>query len=154
MVEGNVGEERECCACCEDHVFEDNDADVPEESPRERARENKWKEVEEVCWEEEEEIGGDDDCESSECIGLYNERAPLQCWTVLLSLDRDDGIEECCADAVEDPWKDEEDAPEECEALAKKAGEKEGDDEPASLSYFPHHEDTCLAPHVESDSHQ
>lgn len=161
MVEGNVGEEGEGSACREEQVFEDDDADVPDERLCERGGENKWKEVEEVRWEEKDEVGGYDDCEGSACMGLYNECASSQCWTVLLPFNRDDRIEECRADAVENPWKDEEDSPEERKALAEEAGEEERDNErlgiteqsterPAILS----DKNTCLTPDMESNGHK
>lgn len=156
-----MGEEGEGNPSGEDHVFEDKDADVPEDDFCERARENKWEEIEEVCWKEEE-VCGNDDTEGSPHIVSYDEGAPLKGGAVLLPLDRQYSIKQRCADAVEEAWKDQEDSPEERKALAENACEeqrkderpgiqKQGTEGSAALSKT---KDACLAPNMKANGPQ
>lgn len=73
VIEGNVREEGEGRSCCEDQVFDDKDADAPDEGFRERTGEKKGEEIWEVGWEEEEEIRRKNNAEGFPHVVSYNE---------------------------------------------------------------------------------
>ena len=157
-----MGEKGEGNPSGEDEVFEDKDEDVPDDGSCERDGENKWEDFEEVCWKEEKELGGNDDTDGSPYMVSYDACAPLEGRAVLLSLDRQHGIEQCRTDAVENSRKNEEDAPEECKALAENAREEEWNDKRSGIAEqctersaaLSDEKDTCLAPDMESNSHK
>lgn len=161
-VEGDVGEEGESHAPCEDHVFCNENADAPGESFRESRGEKQREEFGEVGRKKEKEVRGKDDADGSPHIMAHDERAPSQCLTVLLPFLRDHGIEQRRADAVDDARKNEEESPEEDEALTEEAGEEERNNErPGSAEQgtegsatLAGDEDASLAPDVEADGHK
>ena len=113
-----MGEEGEGDTSGQEKVFCDQDAKFPQKNSWEKGWENVLEDVKEICGEKEEEIDSKDDGEDSAQVGSNNEPTSSQCWTILLTLDRDHDIEQCCTDAVENAGKNEEDAPEEDKALA------------------------------------
>ena len=85
------------------------------------------KHAEDLCWEEKEDLYSKNHSDGPQEVVARDARASLQCRPVLLPLHREHRIEEAGADTIEDARKNEEDAPEEDEALTEYAREEEGD---------------------------